>query len=178
MKELHFPVRALNKIDEKPRHCIFGVCNKFIRKMTDYFFIILDLGTASIGNESLFTQLKENAALIKKIGPMYIDFDEYPTYSDTIYEVFETNINANIQCEHDYSYSSSEKKMCSWVNGESWEILKLCFPDAKQIQNAHKQQYAKNAHMLKEIEIKLMRILIPHQIMNIPFQQHIFMKNL
>ena len=31
----------------------------------DYFFMILDLGTASFGNEYLFTELKENAPLIK-----------------------------------------------------------------------------------------------------------------
>ena len=50
-------VRALNKTDEKPRDCIFGVCNKFINKMPYYFIMILDLGTASFGNGSLFNQL-------------------------------------------------------------------------------------------------------------------------
>ena len=31
---------------------------------------------------------------------MYIDFDEYPPYSGTIFEIFKTNVNSNIQCDH------------------------------------------------------------------------------
>ena len=57
-KELHILVRALNKIDKKPGDCIFGVGNKFTIKLTDYFFMILDEGTASFGNGYLFTELK------------------------------------------------------------------------------------------------------------------------
>ena len=58
LKELHIIVRSLNKIYKEPRDGIFGVCNKFRKKLTDYFFLILDLGTASFGNGSFFTQLK------------------------------------------------------------------------------------------------------------------------
>ena len=65
-----------------------GVCKKIITKLTDYFFTIIDLGTASFGNESLFTQQKENYPLIKCFGPMYIDFDEYPRYSGRNSEIF------------------------------------------------------------------------------------------
>ena len=43
--------------------------------------MIIDLGTASFGNGSLFTQLKYNTPLINHFGPIYIDFDEYPLYS-------------------------------------------------------------------------------------------------
>ena len=57
--------------------------------MTDYFFTIIDLGTASFENEPLFTQQKENLPLIKCFGPMYIDFDEYPRYSGRNSEIFE-----------------------------------------------------------------------------------------
>ena len=46
--------------------------------------MILDLGTASFGNGSLFTELKENAPLIQNFWPMYIDFDEYPCHSTII----------------------------------------------------------------------------------------------
>ena len=69
-KELHILVRDLNKIDRKPGDYIFGICNKFKRRLTDYFFTILDEGTASSENGSLFTQLKENATLIKHFGPI------------------------------------------------------------------------------------------------------------
>ena len=34
----------------------YGVCKKFITKLTDYFFAIIDLGTTSFGNKPLFTQ--------------------------------------------------------------------------------------------------------------------------
>ena len=59
LKEIHLLLKALNKIVKKPIDLIFGICNKFIRKLTDYFLMVLDLGTASFGNGSLFTQLKE-----------------------------------------------------------------------------------------------------------------------
>ena len=52
--------------------------------------------------------------------------------------------------------------------------MQASFPDANQVKNAAKQQYAKNVHMFKMIEIRLMIVLIPHQIMNIPFLHHIF----
>ena len=37
----------------------------------------------------MFTQQKENAPLIKHLGQMYIGFDEYPSYSGRISEIFE-----------------------------------------------------------------------------------------
>ena len=47
------------------------------------------MGTASFGNDSFFTQQRENCILIKKFGPMYIDFGEYPRYSGRNSEIFE-----------------------------------------------------------------------------------------
>ena len=69
---------------------------------------MLDLVTASFENGYLFTQRKENTALIKDFVPMYINFDEYSPYSSTISENFETNVNANIQCDYSYAYASSQ----------------------------------------------------------------------
>ena len=79
-------VKALNKIDIEPGDYIFAVCNGFIGKLTDYFFTIIDEGTASLGNVTLFTVLKENYTLINNFWSMYIDFDKYPPYSDAISE--------------------------------------------------------------------------------------------
>ena len=28
--------------------------------------------------------------------------------------------------------------MCTWVNEKSWEMTRICFPDAKQIENSKK----------------------------------------
>ena len=64
---------------------------------------------------------------------MYIDFDDYPPYSGSISEIFETNVNANIQCDNGYAYSSRKEKNCTWINEESWEIMQKPFLDAKQI---------------------------------------------
>ena len=98
-------MRALIKPDTSPREEIFG--------LTDYFFTIIDLGTASFGKESLFTQQKENSPLIKCFGPMYINFDEYPHYSGRNFELFENNVNENIHCVHSYAYYSGKHKMCT-----------------------------------------------------------------
>ena len=38
--------------------------------------------------------------------------------------------------------------------------MQIPFPDDNQVKNAPQQQYAKNVHMFKIIEIKLMRVLI------------------
>ena len=58
LRELHVLVRSLKTIDKRPGEDIVGVCKKIIRKLTDYFFMILDLESASFVNGSLFTQLK------------------------------------------------------------------------------------------------------------------------
>ena len=77
MRKLHFLLRDLKKPDISRNEEIFGVCKKIKTKLTDYFFMIIDLGTALFGNESSFTQHKENDSLIKHFGPINIDFDEY-----------------------------------------------------------------------------------------------------
>ena len=81
---------------------------------------------------------------------MYIYFDEYPPYSGRISEIFEKNVNENIQCDHGYAYFSVKQKMCAWINEESWEMMKTCFPDANKIKKYQKPLYAKNVHMFKK----------------------------
>ena len=96
-------MRALNKPYISPIEGIFVVCKKIRTKLTDYFFTIIDLGTASFGNWYFFTQLKENAPLINFFGPMHIDFYGYPPYSGRNFNFFEKNVNENIQCVHGYA---------------------------------------------------------------------------
>ena len=134
LEKLHFLVRAsknskeslrrniwclqkiIKKLDISPREKIFSVCKKIIRKLIDNFFKIIDLGSVTFGNGSLFNQMKENSPLIKHFGPMYLDFYEYPPYSGRIYALFEKNVNENIQCDHVYAYSSGKQKIYAWVN--------------------------------------------------------------
>ena len=59
LQELHSLVMALNKPNKSPREEKYGVCKTFITKLTDYFFTMIDLGTTSFGNESLFAQQKK-----------------------------------------------------------------------------------------------------------------------
>ena len=66
---------------------------------------------------------------------MYIDFYEYPPYSGRMFGFFETNVNKNIQCDYGYNYSSVKNKICTRVDEVIWEMMKTCFPDAKQIKN-------------------------------------------
>ena len=97
-------MKALNKSYKVPKEEKYGVCNKFITKLTDYFFTIIDLGTASFGKEPSFTHQKEHFPLIKCFVPMYIDFDDYPRYSGSNSEKFEIYVNENIKCDHWYEY--------------------------------------------------------------------------
>ena len=103
---------------------------------------------------------------------MHIDIEDYPPYSGRNCEIFEKNVNENIQCVHGYAYSSENQKIYTWVNEESWGIMKTCSPDAKQIRRHPNLFYAKNVHMFKNIEMKVMIILIPQKIMNLPFHHH------
>ena len=107
-------MKALNKIFKVPGEEKFGVCKKFITKLTDYSFEIIDLGTTSFGNEPLFTQQKEKFRLIQCFGPMFIDFDEYPHYSGREYIIFEQDVNEAIKCEQGYAYSAGQPPICKW----------------------------------------------------------------
>ena len=81
LKELHALVKALNNKFKFPGEETFGVCKKFITKLTDYLFSTIDLGTTSFGNKPFFTQQIEKCRLKQCFGPMFIDFNEYPRYS-------------------------------------------------------------------------------------------------
>ena len=68
---------------------------------------------------------------------MSIDFDEYHSYSGRTSAIFEKNVNESIQCDHGYGYYS-RFFFFTWVNKESWEMMKTCFPDAKLINQCPK----------------------------------------
>ena len=103
--------------------------------------MILDKGTAPLENGTFFTVLKENSILIEHFGTMYIYFDGYPPYSGAISENFETNINAHIQCDNEYPYSSIKDNTLKWINEKSWEIMQTCFPGANQVKKYPATKY-------------------------------------
>ena len=49
---------------------------------------------------------------------MYINFDYYPPSGDSISEIFVTNINDHIQCDHGYPYSKIKGNMLTCINKE------------------------------------------------------------
>ena len=51
---------------------------------------------------------------------MYIGFDEYPPYIIAVSDIFETNINAHIKCDHSFPYSIIKRKILTWINKETW----------------------------------------------------------
>ena len=64
-------------------------------------------------------------------------------------------INENIQCVHGYACSSGKQKMCTWVNEESWGMMKTYFPDAKQIKKRPKNVLCKEStYVQKDINDK------------------------
>ena len=48
LKELNIIVKVQKTIDNEPGDCIFVVCKKFIRKLKNYFFAIIDGVTVSL----------------------------------------------------------------------------------------------------------------------------------
>ena len=50
LKEIYLFVRSLNKMYNESGDWIFGVCKYFVRKLTGYFFTIIDEETESIQN--------------------------------------------------------------------------------------------------------------------------------
>ena len=65
-----------------------------IRKLTDYFLTIIDKKTLKKNKKSLLRF--KNSKLTRIYGPVYIDFYDYSTYTDAIYDIFGTQFNANI----------------------------------------------------------------------------------
>ena len=98
-------MKALNKSDNVPGYGIFGVWKKFISKLTDYFFTIIDEETTSLGKRTFY--YPKIICNIDKIFStnVYFDFNDYPPYSGAISENFETNINARIWCNNGFPYS-------------------------------------------------------------------------
>ena len=87
--------------DNKEKCC--GVSTDFIRKLTDLFFIIIgEKASTNIPLRKIYCLIK-SAALTCIYGPMYLELDDYPTYYDKIPVIFETQIDRNLKCSHEYT---------------------------------------------------------------------------
>ena len=52
---------------------------------------------SSIHNVVNSIELHKNKKLTRLYGPIYMNLDDFPPYSDPISEIFETQINPNVQ---------------------------------------------------------------------------------
>ena len=56
---------------------------------------------------------------------MNIQFDDYPPYFDSLSENFETNINKNLRCCHEYKNYDKDRKWITWVSKNTSEMFHL-----------------------------------------------------
>ena len=80
-----------------------GVSTDFIRKLTDLFYIIIGEKISTNIPLSKMYRLGKSTKLTCIYGPMYLELDEYPPYSDKISVIFETHIKRNLICSHRYT---------------------------------------------------------------------------
>ena len=70
------------------------------------------------------------------------------------------------------------KQLCTWVNEESWVMMKTCFPDAKRIKTFPKYNLYKECTYVQK-EVNKIEGNINFPLDNEPiFHHRIFMKNL
>ena len=83
IEKIYNHVKTLNMNDDNEEKC-YGVSTDFIRKLTDLFFI--SIGEKSPTNIPLskIYRLIISATHTRLYGPMFLELDDYPPYSDKI----------------------------------------------------------------------------------------------
>ena len=76
--------------------------------------------------------LRKIATLTCLYGPMYLDLDDYPPYSDKRSVIFETHINRNLRCSHGYTNCVRHTDLITWVSKNSLEMLLSEFSQAEK----------------------------------------------
>ena len=118
--------------DDKTENCC-GVSTDFIRKLTDFFFIIIgEKISAKIPLSKMYC-LRKIAKMTFIYGPMYLQSDDYPPYSDQISDIFETHTNRKLRCSHGYTNCVRHTDQITWVSIYYWETLLSEFSHAERI---------------------------------------------
>ena len=78
-------------------------------------------------------RLRKSATLTCPYGPMYLQLDDYPKYSDKISDIFETHINRNLRCIHGYTHCGRHTDSITCVSNSSWDMLLSEFIHAVRI---------------------------------------------
>ena len=85
----------------------------------------MTIGEKSLTNIPLrkIYRLRKSATLTRLYGPMYLELEDYPPYSDKKYVIFETHINKKFICSHGYTNCVTRTDFITWVSKNSWEML-------------------------------------------------------
>ena len=132
LEKLYSLVKALNMNDDNKEKCCV-VSTDFIRKLTDFFFTIIGENSSTSIPLSKMYRLRKSATLTCLYGPIYLELDDYPPYSDKISVISETHININLRCSHVYNNCFRHTDLITWVSKYSWEMLLSEFSHAERI---------------------------------------------
>ena len=101
---------------------------------------------------------------------MYIEFDDYPRYTDAISDIFETRINLNLNFCHGYPYSTTKGLFITCINKKKWYIFKICFPEALTVVKCPKIAICNSCEYVDDSRQKSTKFYIPPSKNNIPSQ--------
>ena len=122
----------LYNLDENKEKCC-GVSTDFIRKLTDLFLITIDEKSSTNILLSKMYCLRKSSTLKFLYGPIYLELNDYHTYSDTRSVIFLTHINRNLICSPGYINCVRCTDLIIWVSNNYWEFLLSEFSYAKRI---------------------------------------------
>ena len=121
--------------DDMEKCCV--VSTDSIRKLTDFFFIIIgEKASINIPLRKMY-YLRKCSTLTCLYGHIYLQFNDYPPYSDKRSDIFETHININLRCIHRYTSCVRHTDSIIWVSNSSWEMLLSEFLHAERISECH-----------------------------------------
>ena len=116
----HLLVRTPNMNDGDKEAKVCGTLTKFIRKLTNLFFLIIgEKFSKNLPLNKTYSLIKM-AKLIFLYGPMYLPLYEYPPYPDKQYDIFEANINKEFRCIRGLKNHGEHNVIITWVSVKSW----------------------------------------------------------
>ena len=119
--------------DEENEEKVFSISTKFIRKLTDLFFLIIgEKASTNIPLNKTY-YLRKMARLTCLYVPIYLPMDDYLPYSYKQSDIFEANINKEFRCIHGYTNHDEHNVLITWVSINSGEMLLSEFPQALDI---------------------------------------------
>ena len=112
-------IKKLNMNDDKTEKCC-GVSTYFIRKLTDFFFIIIGEKASKNIPLSKMYRFGKIAKLTCLYGTTCLQLDDYPPYSDERSDISEKQINRNLRCIHGCTNCVRHTDSITWISIDSW----------------------------------------------------------